>query len=126
MNKRLLYRLLERAQLWKLPETCVVVLDGKTGLESVLLQTVFRNTIHGFYLAFTNNFMDNSTHRARPLVSPRLTHSSGHPGWQYLSSRTSDCQMLQCHCHRLPNFWWIFFFQIFTVCKYQRKVKRKI
>ncbi|KAK8378426.1 hypothetical protein O3P69_011133 [Scylla paramamosain] len=44
-------RLLERAELWQVPETWLVVLGGRKGVKTVLLHHSLRNTINGLYLA---------------------------------------------------------------------------
>ncbi|XP_045118064.1 uncharacterized protein LOC123508400 [Portunus trituberculatus] len=44
-------KLLERAELWQVPETRLVVLGGKKEVKTVLLNHSLRNTINGLYLA---------------------------------------------------------------------------
>ncbi|XP_071546561.1 uncharacterized protein [Panulirus ornatus] len=47
----LLFRFLESSGLWLWPETSVVVVGTRTGMESVLLHSSLRNTVHLLYLA---------------------------------------------------------------------------
>ncbi|XP_071546559.1 glutamate receptor ionotropic, kainate 4-like [Panulirus ornatus] len=50
-NNTLLFRFLEWSELWLWPETSVVVVGTRTGMESVLLHSSLRNTVHLLYLA---------------------------------------------------------------------------
>lgn len=50
-SKPLSDRLLDRAGLWKRPETRVLVVGGRASVNDVLLDHSLRNTVHGFYLA---------------------------------------------------------------------------
>ncbi|XP_063885541.1 glutamate receptor ionotropic, delta-2-like [Scylla paramamosain] len=45
-------RLLELAGLWKMPETRVLVVNLKTGLEEILLHSCFRNSVHALSFVF--------------------------------------------------------------------------
>ncbi|XP_042233435.1 uncharacterized protein LOC121873798 [Homarus americanus] len=50
-NTHLTFRLAEAAELWKMPETRVVVVGGTEEVEGILLHNSFRNIVHALYLA---------------------------------------------------------------------------
>ncbi|XP_069951446.1 glutamate receptor-like [Cherax quadricarinatus] len=56
-----LLRFLEEAELWKLPETLVLVVGGKAGVKDVLLHHSLHNTIHALYLALHDLTLQNIT-----------------------------------------------------------------
>ncbi|XP_069951447.1 glutamate receptor ionotropic, kainate 2-like [Cherax quadricarinatus] len=50
-NTHSVLRFLEKAELWKLPETLVIVVGRRTEVKDVLLHHSFHNTVHVLYLA---------------------------------------------------------------------------
>ncbi|XP_053641778.2 glutamate receptor-like [Cherax quadricarinatus] len=70
-------RFLEKAELWKLPETLVVVVGRRTGVKEVLLRHSFRNTIHALYLTLHDLTLDASRPRNSHLGKSRVLGASG-------------------------------------------------
>ncbi|XP_063885593.1 glutamate receptor ionotropic, delta-2-like [Scylla paramamosain] len=71
----LVFRLLERAGLWKKPKTRVVVVGSRTSVKDILLHHSLRNTMRGFYLAFHSSV--NSFPRHLRLAGPSEEPISG-------------------------------------------------
>ncbi|XP_071546566.1 uncharacterized protein [Panulirus ornatus] len=57
-------RFLEWSRLWLRPETSVIVVGGKPGVEDVLHHPSLRNTLHAFYISF-HRFVPNTRLRNR-------------------------------------------------------------
>ncbi|XP_069951449.1 uncharacterized protein [Cherax quadricarinatus] len=66
----LVLRFLEEAELWKLPETLVLVVGGKAGVMEVLLHHSLHNTIHALYLALHDLTIHHLTLETLPLHTP--------------------------------------------------------
>ncbi|XP_069951448.1 glutamate receptor-like [Cherax quadricarinatus] len=87
-NTDLVLRFLEEAELWKLPETLVLVVGGKAGVMEVLLHHSLHNTIHALYLALHDLTIHHLTLETLPLHTPlrNLRHRKPVAQGQYLLS----------------------------------------
>ncbi|KAG0717642.1 hypothetical protein GWK47_054018 [Chionoecetes opilio] len=79
-NITMIMRKLEHAELWKQPQTRIVVLGGRKGGKQILLAHSFRNIVHGLYLIVHQRRQANTTHHGRQL-KPRQTHETTQKGW---------------------------------------------
>ncbi|KAG0717090.1 hypothetical protein GWK47_055135 [Chionoecetes opilio] len=78
-NITMIMRKLEHAELWKQPQTRIVVLGGRKGGKQILLAHSFRNIVHGLYLIVHQRRQANTTHHGRQL-KPRQTHETTQKG----------------------------------------------
>ncbi|XP_042218328.1 uncharacterized protein LOC121863641 [Homarus americanus] len=81
MESHSIVRFLERCGLWLRPKTRVVVVGGKSGVETLLLHHALRNTNHALYIALLNHSLyvvapNTNITKKRPDEGRHVTSSS--------------------------------------------------
>ncbi|XP_069951436.1 uncharacterized protein [Cherax quadricarinatus] len=76
-------QLLESSELWKSPETLVVVVGWKSGVKAVLLHHTFRNSINALYLALHSTTVTRNRNSLRKRVLGQQCESVESSVWIY-------------------------------------------
>nr|XP_045587518.1 uncharacterized protein LOC123749459 [Procambarus clarkii] len=115
-------RLVEISGLWRLPETVVIAIGGRTGVRSVLLHHSLRNTVHALYLtlhhdllhASFNAHLPNSESRLGKLLSQEASTNSGvrvYSRCLYCNNGEADVQLVHNLNINSPDLLWVDLFQ---------------